>query len=103
MSRIDAIKRVGFPIEECPKCFGDDDDCEVCHGTGKFQQRLRPDWEPPVLNPWERLVAYLDCDEWAGFGIVNADGDLVRELDFPFATEFATASHLKTIGFEVEQ
>lgn len=99
--RIDTIKRVGFPPEECPACNGDAaDTCPHCDEYGVFRQRILSDWEP-VLNPGESLVAYLD-DYWSMY-IENADGELVDELNFPFATEFATASHFRTLGFRIEQ
>jgi len=101
MSRLDTIKRVGFPVEPCPKCLGEDSDCEVCSGTGEFKQLLHENWEPPVLNPGERLVAYLDGGFWVCMGVVNSSRELVLELDFPFATNYAEAEHFETIGFKV--
>ncbi len=103
MSRLDTIKRVGFPEEECPKCHGDCDQCEICKDTGRFKQVVLPNWSPPILNPGEEMVAYLDVDYWSGIAVVDADGDMVSELDFPFATDFATSQHFETLGFTVEQ
>jgi hypothetical protein len=64
---------------------------------------LRPDWEQPVLSDGEELVAYLDIDYWSGIAVLDANGEVVSELDFPFSTEFATAQHFETLGFTVEQ
>lgn len=80
------LKRVGFPEEQCPKCNGDCDQCDVCNDTGVFKQRILPDWSPPVLSEGEMMVAYLDVDYWSGIAIIDSDGDVVSELDFPFAT-----------------
>jgi hypothetical protein len=103
MTRIVTIKRVGFPPEECPVCYGDEaDTCSHCDEYGVFRQLIRSDWSPPVLNPGESLVAYLDVDHWT-LCIEKEDGDIVEEVDFPFATEFATASHFRTLGFVIEQ
>lgn len=103
MGRIETIKRIGFPEEECPKCHSDSENCDLCHGTGRFKQRLRKDWQQPKLLPGQRLVVYLDFDEWSTGCIEDADGKLVEELNFPFATDFATASHFQNLGFSVEQ
>lgn len=48
MTRIDTIKRVGFPEEDCPECFGDG--CDKCLGTGLFKQLIRPEWVLPTLK-----------------------------------------------------
>jgi hypothetical protein len=103
MSRLDTIKRVGFPEEECPKCHGDCDQCEVCNDTGVFKQRLKNNWSHPELQPGQSLVAYLDVNEWSFFGIVDSEGEIVAELDFPFTRDFATGKHFQTLGFRVEQ
>jgi hypothetical protein len=103
MSRLDTIKRVGFPVEECPKCHADEEDCSLCNGTGKFKQVVSPNWSPPVLHPGESMVAYLDVDYWSGIAVIDAKGEVVSELDFPFATDFATSQHFEALGFEVEQ
>lgn len=103
MSRLDTIKRVGFPIEECPKCHADDaGNCDLCRGSGEFQQLLRKDWEPPAMRPGQELVAYLDVDHWSGIALME-DGEVIDELEFPFATAFATGKHFETLGFTVEQ
>jgi len=98
MSRLDTIKRVGFPPEKCPACNGDGD-CEHCD-DGIFTQRVSEDWEPPQLAEGQFLDAYLDVDHWPWIGIADADGE-VRELEFPFATTFATPQHFETLGFHV--
>lgn len=103
MTRLDTIKRVGFPEEECPKCHADSDDCSLCNGTGRFQQKVCKNWDPPVLEPGQRLVAYLDFDEWGGYYVLGKDGEIVQELNFPFDTDYATPQHFKTLGFKVEQ
>ncbi len=103
MTRLDTIKRIGFPEEECPKCHADSDDCSLCNGTGRFQQKVCKNWEPPVLEEGQRLVAYLDFDEWGGYWVEDSDGEIVQELNFPFATDFATPRHFETLGFKVEQ
>ena len=102
MSRIDTIKRVGFPEEECPKCRADSDSCDLCNGTGLFRQKLRSDWTPPAVMEGQELVAYLDVDHWSGIAIMD-DGAVIEELDFPFATDYATGNHFETVGFTVEQ
>ena len=103
MSRIDTIKRIGFPEEECPKCHADDAECNLCCGTGRFKQIVLESWSPPLLNEGEEMVAYLDVDYWSGIAILDKDGEVVHEMDFPFATDFATAQHFETLGFKVEQ
>jgi len=103
MSRIDTIKRVGFPEEECPKCHADDPDCTLCCGRGSFKQSVLPNWSPPILNLGESMVAYLDVDYWSDIAVVDEGGEVVHEMDFPFATDFATAQHFETLGFTIEQ
>ena len=102
MSRLDTIKRVGFPEEECPKCRADSDTCDLCNGSGVFRQVLRADWNPPSMEPGQELVAYLDVDHWPGIALM-ADGMVIEELEFPFATAYATGNHFETLGFTVEQ
>jgi len=100
-ARLAQLKK-GFPIEECPKCHGDDEDCEVCAGSGVFIQRVDENWQPPELRPGEWLAAYLDINEWCGIGVLNNRGDFT-ETEFPFeSTGFATATHMQTLGFKVE-
>lgn len=76
---------------------------EVCNDTGVFKQRLQNNWAPPELKPGQSLVVYLDVDEWSFIGIEDADGEMVEEIPFPFATDFATGKHFQTLGFTVEQ
>ena len=100
MGRLETIKRVGFPEEVCPKCWGDL--CELCNETGRFKQRLRPDYKSPELQPGQKLLAVLDFDHWEFCGIVDSDGEAVEEINFPFATEYATPDHFKVIGFKTQ-
>lgn len=96
------IKRIGFPVEECPRnCDASDKGC-MCGGTGKFQQRVRKDFELPVLADGQRLIAYYDFDEWASIAVCDEDGSPIVELGWPFETDFANDRDFKTLGFEIE-
>lgn len=99
MSRLDTIKRVGFPDEECPACYGEG--CEHCD-NGTFRLRVRQDWTPPQLEPGQFLLAFLDVDHWHFIGVADENGP-VTECDFPFEGTFAMGHHFKTLGFQVEQ
>ena len=105
MSRIETIKKVAFPPEECPCCGGDDPEsiqsCEHCNNEGTFVQRLCSSYEPPVISDGERLVAYLDVDYWSFVGTENKLSGETSEIPFPFDTNFAMASHFRTLGFTV--
>lgn len=103
MGRLDVLKRLGFPEEDCPHdCDGSNEDC-ICGGTGKFTQKVRSDFELPVLEKGQRLIAYCDFDEWASIAVCDKDGNPIREVQWPFDTDFANDRHLKTLGFEIER
>jgi hypothetical protein len=99
MSRLDTIKRLGFPPEECPSCLGKG--CEHCD-NGTFKQRVKSDWEPPTIQRGQYLLAYFDVDRWSFIGVADADGP-VLECDFPFEADFAMGNHFKSLGFRIEQ
>lgn len=99
MSRLDAIKRVGFPPEECPACHGDG--CEHCD-EGTFCLRVRQNWNPPTLEPGQFLLAFLDVDHWQFVGVADENGPIC-ECDFPFENNYAMGNHFETLGFRVEQ
>lgn len=102
MSRIDTMKRLGFPPETCPACDGDyPEACDHCDDEGTFVQLICDDFEVPELRSDQTLVAYLDVDHWSFVGI-ESTLEREQEIDFPFKTAFATAAHFQALGFRVE-
>ena len=102
MTKFDEIKKFGFPVEDCPHdCDGSNESC-ICGGTGKFQQKIRPDFELPTIAEGQRLIAYNDIDEWASIAVCDQDGEPLIEVGWPFEYDFANDHHLEALGFEIE-